>query len=176
MLPKPYAWLADEGAPKMLVEMLRLHGTVETPGARDNPAILAWAKEVGLERVYTDDSIPWCGLAMAVVAKRAGKPVVKDPLWALNWRKFGVPVERPMLGDVIVKTRKGGGHVTLYVGEDSTAYHCLGANQSDQVNVARYLKTDNWSFRRPIWSIAQPANVRVVKLAAGGAPIGARMS
>jgi len=181
MLPSAYAWLAREPGPKMLVEMRRLFGTVEAPGAGDNPTILAWAREVGLGNVYRHDSIAWCGLAMAVVAARAGKPVVKDPLWALNWRNFGQAVERPMLGDVMVKPRYSGGrliggHVTLYVGEDEAAYHAMGGNQSDRVNIARYAKADRWWFRRPVWAIAQPANVRVVRLAAGGMPIGGSMA
>jgi hypothetical protein len=39
--------------------------------------------------VYVTDSTPWCGLLAAVVMKRAGWDPVKNPLWALNWSKFG---------------------------------------------------------------------------------------
>ncbi len=171
MLPAKYAWLAQETGPKMIVEAVKLYGLLEKPGPANNPVILAMAKEVGLDRVYTADSIAWCGLFMAVVAKRAGKDVPKDPLWALNWRKFGRKVDRPMLGDVLTKNRKGGGHVTLYVGEDATHYHCLGGNQSDSVNITRVAKTESWGFNRPLYN-TQPANVRVVKLSASGAATG----
>jgi uncharacterized protein (TIGR02594 family) len=169
-LPSKYAWLAKEGAPRMLIEALELYGTLETVGTKNNPTILAWAKEVGkdIQDVYTADSIPWCGLFMAVVAKRAAKEWPKTPLWALSWATFGKKVPEPMLGDVLVFTRQGGGHVALYVGEDETAYHCLGGNQSDKVCISRIAKNRLYTARRPIYAIGQPANVRKVILKSDG--------
>ncbi len=166
-LPQAYAWLAKEPGPLMLLEALKLFGTLEAAGSADNPTILAWAKEVGVSADYTHDEIPWCGLFMAVVAKRAGKRAPADPLWALNWKAFGDPVFYPMLGDVMIKTRAGGGHVALYVGEDDDAYHVLGGNQSDQVCIRRISKSIAWVFRRPDY-ISRPANIRRVTLAPTG--------
>jgi uncharacterized protein (TIGR02594 family) len=172
MLPSRYGWLAREPGPKMLIKALKLYGTLETPGAKNNPTILAWAKEVGGEvsDVYKADSIPWCGLFMAVVAKRAGKDVPKHPLWALSWSAFGAAVPQPMLGDVLTFTRNGGGHVTLYVGEDGDAFHCLGGNQSDAVTITRMAKSRLYAARRPLYR-EQPANIRIVKLASNGAAL-----
>jgi uncharacterized protein (TIGR02594 family) len=167
-LPAQYAWLANEPGPKMIVEALKLFGTVEGAGAKDNPTILAWAKEVGLSDTYSHDSIPWCGLFLAVVAKRAGKEVVKSPLWALSWGEFGKAAEGgAMLGDVLTFKRDGGGHVALYVGEDTGAYHCLGGNQSDKVCITRIAKHRLYRIRRPAYNV-QPANVRRIMLSAGG--------
>jgi uncharacterized protein (TIGR02594 family) len=170
-LPAAYAWLAKEGAPRTLVEALAEHGVVETPGAADNPRILGWAKEVGLGGTYSDDAIPWCGLFMAVVAKRATWDVPANPLWARNWLKFGRTVAPPELGDVLVFERGTGGHVGLYVGEDAGYFHVLGGNQSDKVCISRLLKTRLLGARRPVWRIAEPANVRRVFLSSGGAPV-----
>lgn len=83
-----FAWLADEPGPKMLVAALKLLGIQEKAGASDNPTILAWAKDLGIE-AYKHDATPWCGLFVAYVAHKAGKPVVKDPLWAKNWLNWG---------------------------------------------------------------------------------------
>lgn len=166
-LPAQYRWLDKEPGPRMLREALALFGALEAPGARDNPLILAWASEVGLSKTYSHDSIPWCGLFMAVVAKRAGKPVVDSPLWALSWADFGKAVSAPMLGDVLTFKRNGGGHVTLYVGEDATAFHCLGGNQSDKVCITRIAKSRLYRARRPLYN-AQPGNVRKVRLASNG--------
>jgi uncharacterized protein (TIGR02594 family) len=166
-LPSQYAWLAKEPGPKMLVEALKLFGTVEAPGARDNPIIIEWAAEVGLGKTYSHDSIPWCGLFMAVVAKRAGKTVVDSPLWALSWADFGKPTTGAMLGDVMTFKRDGGGHVGLYVGEDQGAYHVLGGNQSDKVCFTRIAKSRLYRARRPIYNV-QPANVRKINLVANG--------
>lgn len=164
-LPTAYAWLAKEPGPLMLVEALKLHGTKEVIGRGDNPTILEWAREVGL--AYSHDETPWCGLFMAVVAKRAGLQPPKEPLWALSWRGFGKPVAAPMLGDVLVFSRAGGGHVALYVGEDAACWHCLGGNQSDAVRFTRIPKSRQHWARRPNY-VDQPANVRAVKLAANG--------
>lgn len=166
-LPQQYAFLANEPGPKILIEALKLYGTKEQPGTGDNPEILSWAKETGLFRIYSNDSIPWCGLFMAVVAKRAGKDIPKDPLWALNWAKFGTKVDLPMLGDVIVFKRPSGGHVAIYVGEDATTWHVLGGNQSDAVTITRIAKTRAVAYRRPVYNV-QPENVRVIKLDASG--------
>lgn len=174
-LPLQYQWLLREPGPKMLLQALGLYGTLEKAGTGDNPTILAWAKEVGLEKTYSHDSIPWCGLFMAVVATRAGKEVVDTPLWALAWADFGEPVPvgpegkpTPMLGDVLTYKREGGGHVNLYIGEDSDAYHGIGGNQSDMVNITRIHKSRLYRARRPIYSVGQPPNVRRVRLVASG--------
>jgi uncharacterized protein (TIGR02594 family) len=167
-LPKAYQWLAQEPAPRHLLKAVELFGVTETVGSVNNPVIMGWAKELGLEKVYTADSIPWCGLYTAVVIHRAQRPVVEAPLWALNWNKFGVQVSTPMLGDVLTFSRKGGGHVGFYVGEDSTAYHVLGGNQGDKVSVARIAKSRLSQARRPQYN-SQPANIRRVFLASNGA-------
>jgi uncharacterized protein (TIGR02594 family) len=170
MLPIKYKWLEQEGAPKMLVEALKLYGTIEGVGTRDNPTIIAWAQEMGnnVADVYKADSIPWCGLFMAVIAKRAGKEVPKSPLWALSWSTFGNHVDVPMLGDTLVFTRAGGGHVGLYVGEDTTAFHVIGGNQGDRVSIARIAKARLYIARRPIYTVGQPPNIRRIIISSDG--------
>lgn len=166
-LPHQYQWLLAEPGPRMIIEALKLYGTKEMPGTADSPEILAWAQETGLTRIYSADSIPWCGLAMAVVAKRAGKQPPENPLWALNWAKFGVLSPKPSLGDILVYKRPSGGHVALYVGEDVGCYHNLGGNQSDAFNITRIEKSRCVAVRRPIYNI-QPANVRQIILSPMG--------
>jgi uncharacterized protein (TIGR02594 family) len=166
--PAQYAWLSEETGPKMIVEALKLFGTVEAAGSKDNPTILAWAAEIGLAKTYSHDSIPWCGLFIGLVAHRAGKDVVDSPLWALSWADFGKPAAGgAMLGDVLTFKRDGGGHVALYVGEDPGAYHCLGGNQSDQVCITRIAKSRLYRARRPFYNV-QPVNVRKIVLASNG--------
>jgi uncharacterized protein (TIGR02594 family) len=163
-----YAWLKKETAPKILVEAVKHIGVKEIVGKQHNPTILSWAKVLGLEKVYTNDEIPWCGLFVAYCAHASGLQVVKHPLWALNWNKFGNVAQVPMLGDVLTFTRNGGGHVGIYVGEDNTHYHVLGGNQNNSVSVSRIAKDRLSQARRTAWKIAQPASVRVVHLAAKG--------
>jgi len=151
----------------MLVEALGLYGARERAGAGSAPEILAWARETGLP--YGDDGTPWCGLFMAVVARRAGWAAPARPLWARDWLGFGRPAAAAGLGDVLVFARRGGGHVGLYVGEDARAFHVLGGNQGDAVSIARIARARLLGARRPAWRVAEPANVRPVRLSARGA-------
>ena len=168
-LPPAYRWIDEvRPLPRMVAEALRLYGTVETPGPADNPVILAWAKEAGLSNAYSSDAVPWCGLFMALIAKRAGKAAPAKPLWARSWSRFGIASPQAALGDVLVFSRaRGGGHVGLYVGEDETAFHVLGGNQADAVSIVRIAKSRCIAIRRPIYRV-QPASVAPVHLAASG--------
>lgn len=171
-LPKRYAWLNDEPGPIMLKIALGLYGTAEVPGPGDNPSILEWAKQTGLDKIYKDDATAWCGLFMAYVSLQARWPLPVNPLGARNWLTWGVKAPKPMLGDVLVFWRnniKGfQGHVGIYVGQDETHYHVLGGNQADTVSIKRIAKGRLLQARRPKWLIAQPKNVRVVHLEATG--------
>lgn len=167
-LPIAYRWIEDlDPLPLMIRHALAVFGTVEAPGTADNPVILDWAREAGVANVYSSDAIPWCGLFMAVIAKRAGKRVPDKPLWALNWSRFGQAVEEPALGDVLVFRRNGGGHVGLYIGDDRRAYHVLGGNQSDRVCFARIAKARLHAVRRPEYR-NKPITARRFMLASGG--------
>jgi uncharacterized protein (TIGR02594 family) len=159
-----YDWLKHETAPKILVEAVKHIGVKEIIGRYHSETIIGWAQSLDLEDVYTNDEIPWCGLYIAYCCHAQKLDVVKNPLWALNWNKYGTKTETPMLGDVLTFTRNGGGHVGLYVGEDITHYHVLGGNQNNMVSVSRIAKTRLNQARRTAWKIAQPANVRVIKL------------
>ena len=172
-LPKKYAWLAKEKAPKLLLAMLAIHGTVETPGKASNPEILSWAKDIGLGHVYKADEIAWCGLATGFAAYKAGYDYAPrgNALWARNWASWGSPVatDKAMLGDVLVFSRgPSSGHVGVYVAEDATAFHVLGGNQGDAVTIKRIPKARIIAVRRSPFKRGQPANVRKVFMAADG--------
>ena len=142
------------------------------PMREELAAMARWAKATGQDRIYHVDETAWCGLWMAYVALQAGWDVPMNPLGARNWLSFGVPQQKPSLGDVLVFWRgvAGGfnGHVGLYVGEDTEAFHVLGGNQSDRVMIKRISKTRLLGARRCPWRINQPAAVRPVVLSATG--------
>lgn len=169
-IPARYAWLAREPGPRLLTEFLKVYGTAEKPGPGSNPSILAWARAVGLEKVYRSDDTAWCGLAMAYVALQAGWEPPVNPLWARNWLAWGQTVPAPMLGDVLVFSRgKTQGHVAVYVGEDSAGFlHVIGGNQGDAVTIKRIPRSRLLGARRCPWRVNQPGNVRRVVLAAAG--------
>jgi uncharacterized protein (TIGR02594 family) len=160
----------------MLMQAVALYGTVEFAGKANNPIILGWAAEIGYEKVYKHDSIPWCGLGMAICAKRAGWDYNPggNALGALNWAKWGnaVPNDKAMLGDLGVWRRKGGGHVGIIIGYDVTGcYHVLGFNQLDSCSIVRKPIKGIVAVRRAPWRQAQPPNVRRILLSPGGAAV-----
>tara|TARA_R110000868_G_scaffold234980_1_gene488679 strand:+ start:1028 stop:1549 length:522 start_codon:yes stop_codon:yes gene_type:complete len=164
-----YNYLKNTKAPKVFVEAYKLIGIKETLGKDNNPTILKWADELGLKNTYTADEIPWCGLFVAYVCHKADKEVVKNPLWARNWNKYGTQEVIAMFGDILVFERgANSGHVGIYVGEDDKCYHVLGGNQGDQVSIVRIPKARCIGIRRTKWSVAQPSEVRVIKLNSEG--------
>ena len=163
-----YEWLKAEKSPRILVEAVKNLGVKEIVGKAHNPIILQWAKDLKLDKVYTNDEIPWCGLFIAHCCHSAGVEVANKPLWALSWSEWGNEVKEPMLGDVLTFKRDGGGHVGIYVGEDTTHFHVLGGNQGNAVSVSRIAKNRLFKARRTAWKIAQPSNVRKIYLEGKG--------
>lgn len=170
-IPEAYKDLRAVAGPRVIVEARKLFGVTETPGTGNNSAILAWADEVGgWEAGYYDkDSIPWCGLFVGVVVLRAGFGKTAKYLSALAWAAYGVATKTPGLGDILVFTRDGGGHVGFYVGEDDTHYHVLGGNQSDTVCIVRIKKSRLYAARTHKWKVAKPDEVRPIRRNASGA-------
>ncbi len=173
-LEKNYSWLKTAPVTKMIEEALRHYGIKESYGKANNPTIMSWANSLGQEvkQIYVADKVPWCGLFIGIVAKNAGKEVVKSPLWALNWGNFGSYTPTPMFGDVLtfIRITENGtkaGHVGLYIGEDVDCFHVLGGNQSDKVCITRIEKSRLYVARRPKYN-NQPSCVKKVKLPPNG--------
>lgn len=176
-LPAQYKWLESlDGTPKTIILAADQIGVAEVVGRGSNKTIIAWRDTLNLGGVkidgYSDDDIPWCGLFVAIICLlRMGNPaeVVKDPLWARNWAKYGLKTDKPSLGDVLVFERAGGGgHVAFYVAEDSSCYHILGGNQGNKVSITRIEKHRLLAARRPPYKV-MPAAVRPYKVASSGA-------
>lgn len=147
-----FAHLLVAGLPKVITEGMKYLNVSEIKGPASNEVIMKWATGLGLEKVYTNDDIAWCGLFVAHVIKNTGRDPVKDPLWARNWVKFGVASPQPSLGDILVFARNGGGHVGFYVAEDKSAYHVLGGNQGNKVSIVRIEKNRLLQARRPLYN------------------------
>lgn len=130
-----------------LARMRAMTGIKEMPGRANNPLIISWVLEISRRYPdrkvdldwYKEDSIPWCGLGMGA-ATAIGDPSFEPPrslLAAISWARWGQGLSQPTPGAVLVFTRTGGNHVTLYESEDESYYYCRGANQSDMVNCSR---------------------------------------
>jgi uncharacterized protein (TIGR02594 family) len=160
--PKPSVY----GIAPWLSVMRAITGTKEVQGGGDSPVILGWVKDIvaaypdlkGNVGWYNHDEIPWCGLAVAYCIAKAGFHPPAAPLGAINWLndwKDGYRLKEPCPGAIVVKSRKGGGHVTMYESEDANFYFCRGGNQSDMVNVSVIRKDE--TVKGFMWPVGGPA-------------------
>lgn len=141
----PKAETASDQLPWM-VAGLALLGTKEI---EDEDTIVGWADEVGVANVYNDSDIPWCGLFEGKIQVDAKCEIPDEPLWALNWRKFGFKLDEPAYGAVLVFKRDGGGHVGNYISEEDDYFHVLGGNQGNKVCIKRISKANLVAIRWP---------------------------
>lgn len=110
-------------------------------------------------------AIPWCGAfeAYCIATALPKEPIPTNPLWALNWLKFGDRLNNDdvILGAIAAFKRPGGGHVGNVVGHDETALHILGGNQSNKVSVARVAKKQLQGLR---WPKTYPLTIKVLPM------------
>jgi uncharacterized protein (TIGR02594 family) len=149
--------------PPWLATMRQITGT---QAMHDNPVILGWARKIGelfpdtadYCALYTHDTTAWCGLTVGYCMATSGiEPVfgandVSRFLWALAWCNFGTEVSgAPQPGDVLVfDFGNNDHHVTLFEQNiDSNTYSCRGGNQSHQVKLSNYPKSQCIAVRRP---------------------------
>jgi uncharacterized protein (TIGR02594 family) len=127
-------------------------GLREVPGSGNNQTILDWAEDLDIH--YPGDDIPWCGLFVGhcIGSSLPGTKLPDNILGARKWLSYGQECE-PVYGAILVFWRgsKNGwkGHVGFYYGEDDEAYHVLGGNQSNGVNVTRIAKNRLLEARWP---------------------------
>jgi uncharacterized protein (TIGR02594 family) len=146
--------LKEGEVPQWLEVMRAITGLTEEPGEADNPKIVGMREVIARAypemRSYCDlyehDSTAWCGLAAAACVTVAG---YRPPFGATDTDKFlwaqsfasdpGFEgIDTPRVGAIVVMTREGGGHVTMYEGKTNGSISCRGGNQSDCVCVSNY--------------------------------------
>jgi uncharacterized protein (TIGR02594 family) len=121
--------MAKAKEPSWLRHGRTLVGTREAAGDANSATILGWAKRLGAKVVgiiYNADSVPWCGLFIAICMEHAGITPVSLAVRARSWSEWGsrLRLERLAPGAVLVFDRPGGGHVAFYIGEDATHFTC----------------------------------------------------
>src|SRR5262249_44045279 len=154
--------------------MRSITGLTEEPGSKDNPKILGmrdwiactYSDVPGMMQYcegYVHDDVPWCGLCSAFCVTVAGyMPPFKAGsdtdcfLWAQSFASdpnfVEVNEDDVPLGAIVVMTRDGGGHVTMFEGwanSGHSSFKARGGNQSDAVNVQTYSTSDVIGFYWP---------------------------
>lgn len=111
---------------------------------------------IGIDPLYTE----WCSAFANAVLKKHGIPgsesVSDSPLVAQSFNNWGISVEDPLPGDIII-FRRGNlywqGHVAFYietvVRDNKMYYRVIGGNQSNSITIEDYPVTMVLSIRRP---------------------------
>lgn len=150
--------------PRWMKTAMLFRGLKEIPGPRHNPTILGWLKS--LRAWWRDDETPWCGVFVAYCMKESGLPYPKLYMRARAWSDYGALLRPDRLapGAILVFSRKGGGHVGFYAGEDSGHYFVFGGNQADEVNVMKIGKSRLLATR---WPRGEPVLGKPVQMKSG---------
>ena len=119
--------------PVWIEEARKYIGLMEIVGAKHNPTILSWWQLIKLN--FKTDEIPWCmGFVMGMMAL-VGYPTIPTA-WARDGLKYGVKLDKPAYGCIVVFERGSGGHVGFVVGKDTNGnLMVLGGNQANGVNI-----------------------------------------
>jgi len=152
--------------PRHIQVAFSLVGTKEIVGSKHNATILQWAKDLGLEKIYTKDETAWCGLFFAHVMKEANRRVdlsTKDPYDYLRALKYvnmpnvtKVAKGEEMFGDILIFQRPEGGHIGFYSSESEKAFSVLGGNQGNAVSLVNIAKDRLVACLRPNYISFKP--------------------
>lgn len=148
------------GRPLWLEAGIKLLGTNEGPGSRDNATLIDWAHEEGgdIAKQYTHDSIPWCALFANHCLTKVGLKGT-ETLWALDFagKWPAIHLAGPAVGAFAPMLRDGGGHIIIIAGRDQYGNVMgLGGNQSDTVSIIPFpMSRLNRGFWWPI-SVSAP--------------------
>lgn len=134
-------------------------GISEIPGVNHNQRIIDYHAATTLKA--TTDEIPWCSSFVNWVMAQSGLNGTNSAL-AKSWTDWGIAIEKPIKGDIVVIRRKGkkqdaatgsatGYHVGFYVNASPAVISILGGNQGNQVKKSNFLlrSYEIVAYRRP---------------------------
>jgi uncharacterized protein (TIGR02594 family) len=142
----------------------------ELPGKATSPVIRRWLIE--LKAWWEDDATPWCGVAVAAWMRSCGLMLPKHWYRAKGWLDWGLALDEPVVGCVVVYERKGGGHVGFVVGRDANGnILTLGGNQGDKVSIAAFDPKRVAGYRWPLERLVSLHEYPALPLLASNAPV-----
>lgn len=119
-------------------------------GASHNKEVLKYFDDIGQAWV-DDDETAWCAAFVNWCLWKSGAKHTGS-LAARSFLKWGQPVEKPQIGDVVIlwriKPTSSFGHVGFFVKETSKYVFLLGGNQSNSVNITAFSKNRVLGYRR----------------------------
>lgn len=120
-----------------------------TEPGKSNPVVDGYFAEVGHPQY--DDDTAWCAAFVGAMLERAGYQSTRR-LNARSYMGWGIPVQKPQVGDIVVFWRISPddwrGHVGFYAGETDLYVQVLGGNQRNAVSIQNYPKAQLLGYRR----------------------------
>lgn len=141
---------AERDRPGWLALAADMLGVKEGPGAANNAQVVKLFADAGFPGIKTD-STAWCAAYVNAMLERAGHRGSRS-LAARSFENWGVGLKEPALGCIATKKRAGSswqGHTGFVVGANKEQVFLLGGNQSDQVSVAAFKRSEIVAFRWP---------------------------
>lgn len=134
--------------PAWLAEARKNIGTREIKGQVHEPKILAWWKVIRRGGIK-DDETPWCAAFVGGMLEAVG--IISSRFEAAkSYMSWGVPLQEPAIGCIVVLGREGGGHVAFCAGQDNWGnLLLLGGNQGDAVNISAFARGRVLGYRWP---------------------------
>jgi uncharacterized protein (TIGR02594 family) len=127
----------------------KLIGLQEIKGPEHAAEIVQMWKDIKRGGIKTDE-VPWCAAFVGSCLERAG---IRSSRFesAKSYLDWGVRLDGPVHGCVVVFARTGGGHVGFVVGIDSQSrLLVLGGNQNDEVSIRAFQWSRAVGFRWPV--------------------------
>lgn len=148
--------------PVWITEARRHIGQREIKGVNHNPLIIGWWKAIRRGGIKTDE-VPWCAAFVGAMLEKVG--IISSRYEsAKSYLDWGIKLDAPEVGCVVVFSRDGGGHVGFVVGKDAKSnLLVLGGNQSDEVNIRAFGRERVVGYR---WPQAVPISVAVLPVGA----------
>lgn len=135
---------------EVVKQALSQYGVKEIVGAKHNPEIIKYFKEIGHKWVTTDETA-WCGAFINWCAKTTGYEFT-GKLNARSWLDIGIEITKPELGDIVITWRESKtswkGHVGLFIRKNVTDIYILGGNQNNSVKISAYPDDMLLGYRR----------------------------
>lgn len=151
--------------PAWLTEARKHIGTRELKGSATTPEIATWWKTIKRGGIK-DDETPWCAAFAGAMLEIVGVQSTRFES-AKSYLAWGVPLNQPEVGCIVVFNRDGGGHVGFVVGRDCNGHlMVLGGNQGDEVNLRAFDYNRVAGYRWPAGQpLPAPASLPVLALA-----------
>lgn len=135
---------------RILVGASKEVGVKEVAGKGNNQRVVKYHAYARLDNDLTmaqPDSTAWCASFVAFVLEYHCGMGSTNSMLARSYQKWGISTrKKPLPGDIVVFSRNNStwqGHVGFYLKSDKNYVWCLGGNQRDSVNVAKYPKNSS---------------------------------